>query len=77
MVILARRAGLQGGSKGGVGIAGALGAWIPGLMFDKTQSYQGAFILCIAVMSLSIAMIWMASPRKFHPMSPTAGMTEQ
>lgn len=53
--------------EGGIGIAGALGAWIGGYIFDRTQSYQGAFILGIVVMILSIVFIWIAAPSKVEP----------
>ena len=51
----------------GVGIAGAFGAWVGGFIFDRTQSYQGAFIFGIAVMMVSCLFIWFAAPRKSHP----------
>lgn len=52
--------------EGGVGFAGAIGAWIGGYIFDRTQSYQGAFLLCIVTMLMSIVVIWLAAPRKAH-----------
>ncbi len=58
---------IYGMVEGGIGIAGALGAWIGGYIFDRTQSYQGAFILGIVVMLLSIVFIWTAAPRKVKP----------
>ena len=51
----------------GVGIGGAFGAWVGGFIFDRTQSYQGAFILGIAVMMVSCLFIWFAAPRRSHP----------
>ena len=50
--------------EGGVGLAGAIGAWIGGYIFDGTQSYQGAFQLCIICILMSIIVIWLAAPRK-------------
>jgi MFS family permease len=50
----------------GIGIAGALGAWMAGFIFDKTQSYQAAFVLVIAAFLLSGIFIWLAAPRKFQ-----------
>jgi MFS family permease len=50
----------------GNGFAGALGAWIGGFIFDKTQSYQTAFFLTNAVLFLSCIFIWLAAPRKFR-----------
>ena len=58
---------IYGMVEGGIGIAGAIGAWIGGYIFDRTQSYQGAFILGIVVMALSIVFIWTAAPRKANP----------
>jgi MFS family permease len=50
----------------GIGIAGALGAWVAGFIFDRTQSYQGAFVLVIIVFLLSSVFVWLAAPRKFR-----------
>ncbi|UCG06647.1 MAG: MFS transporter [Desulfobacterales bacterium] len=57
---------IYGFVEAGVGIAGAFGAWVAGYIFDKTQSYQMAFILVIVVMLLSCLFIWLAAPRKFR-----------
>ena len=48
----------------GIGFGGALGAWIAGLIFDHTSSYQWAFILAISGMVCSCFFVWMAAPRK-------------
>jgi MFS family permease len=48
----------------GIGFGGAFGAWIAGLIFDHTSSYQGAFILAISGMLCSCFFVWMAAPRK-------------
>ena len=48
----------------GIGFGGALGAWIAGLIFDRTSSYQWAFILAISGMVCSCFFVWMAAPRK-------------
>ncbi|MBW2029740.1 MAG: MFS transporter [Deltaproteobacteria bacterium] len=53
--------------EGGIGVAGALGAWIAGFIFDKTQSYHWAFVLAIVVILASGILCWFAAPRKFHP----------
>lgn len=52
--------------EGGIGVAGALGAWVAGVIFDKYQSYQWAFILTIIVFIISCFFIWLAAPRKTH-----------
>jgi sugar phosphate permease len=49
-----------------IGVGGALGSWIGGYVFDKTQSYQWAFILAIAMFLLSALFIWIAAPRQIH-----------
>ena len=50
----------------GIGTAGAFAVWMAGFIFDKTQSYQGAFILGIITAILSIIFIWIAAPRKVN-----------
>ena len=49
-----------------IGIAGALAAWFPGFIFDKTQSYQMAFILIILALLISCIFVWLAAPRKLQ-----------
>ena len=51
----------------GIGIAGAFGAWVGGFVFDRTQSYQWAFVLAFAVFALACLFIWLAAPRKSRP----------
>ena len=55
---------IYGMVEGGVGIAGALGAWIGGFVFDTTGSYQWAFLLAIVLFIISIVFVWLAAPRK-------------
>jgi MFS family permease len=50
--------------EGGIGVAGAFGAWMAGFIFDKHQSYQWAFVMTIIVFLFSILFIWLAAPRK-------------
>jgi len=50
----------------GIGTAGAFAVWMAGVIFDRTQSYQGAFILGIGTAVLSIFSIWVAAPRKVN-----------
>ena len=47
-------------------VAVALGAWMAGFIFDKTHSYNMAFILVIVVLLLSCVFVWLAAPRKFR-----------
>ncbi len=51
----------------GIGIAGAIGAWVAGFIFDQTQSYHRAFVLAIAVLLISSLFVWLAAPRKSRP----------
>lgn len=55
---------IYGIMKGGVGIGAALGAWLPGYIFDRAQSYQWAFAIAIIVFVLSSLLMWVAAPRK-------------
>jgi MFS family permease len=55
---------IYGMVEGGVGIAGALGAWMGGLIFDTTGSYQWAFLLAIVLFILSIVFVWLSAPRR-------------
>jgi len=50
--------------EGGIGVGAALGAWVAGFIFDRTESYQLAFFLAISVFILSCLFIWLAAPRK-------------
>ena len=55
---------IYGMVEGGVGIAGALGAWMGGFIYDTTGSYQWAFLLAIVLFILSIVFVWLSAPRK-------------
>ena len=57
---------IYGFVEAGIGIAGAFGAWVAGFIFDKTQSYQAAFVLVIVAFLLSGIFIWLAAPRKYR-----------
>jgi MFS family permease len=57
---------IYGFVEAGIGIAGAFGAWIAGFIFDKTQSYQAAFVLVIVAFLLSGIFVWLAAPRKYR-----------
>ena len=57
---------IYGFLEAGIGIAGALGAWMAGFIFDKTQSYQVAFVLVMVAFILSGIFIWLAAPRKYR-----------
>jgi MFS family permease len=50
--------------EGGIGVAGAIGAWSAGFIFDRTHSYQWAFIIGIIAVLISGLLSWVAAPRK-------------
>jgi len=50
--------------EGVIGIGGALGAWMPGFIFDRTGGYQLAFGLAAFMTMVSCLFVWLAAPRK-------------
>jgi MFS family permease len=50
--------------EGSIGVAGAIGAWSAGVIFDRTQSYLWAFLLGIIVVLISGLLAWVAAPRR-------------
>ena len=57
---------IYGFVEAGVGIGAAFGAWVAGFIFDRTQSYQMAFVLVIVSLILSCVFCWLAAPRKYR-----------
>ena len=57
---------IYGFVEAGIGLAGALGAWLAGYLFDRTQTYSGAFTVAILAMLLSCVFVWLAAPRKYR-----------
>ena len=55
---------IYGMVEAGIGLAGAIGAWIAGFIYDQTQSYFWAFVLVIVVLVVSSLLVWLAAPRK-------------
>ena len=55
---------IYGMVEAGIGLAGAIGAWIAGFIYDQTQSYFWAFVLVIVVLVVSSILVWLAAPRK-------------
>jgi len=45
------------------GVAGLLGPWLSGWMFDQTSSYTAALILAMALSALSIVAFRLAIPK--------------
>jgi len=55
---------IYGIMEGGVGIGAALGAWVPGYIFDRTHSYQWGFALALAAFVCSGLLMWVVAPKK-------------
>ena len=60
--------------EGALGIGAAFGSWVAGFIFDKTQSYQLAFVLAASVCILSCLFVWIAAPRKVRQVGKTRAM---
>ena len=55
---------IYGMVEGSIGLGCAFGAWVAGFIFDKTQSYQLAFVLAASLSMVSCLFVWLAAPRK-------------
>jgi len=51
-----------------IGAGCAFGAWFGGFIFDRTQSYQVAFLVCAVLAFASAIVVWFAAPRKVRRM---------
>jgi MFS family permease len=63
---------IYGTLEGVLGIGAALGAYVGGLIFDRTGNYFWAFILVMIFSLISIPLVWLVAPRKYrrpHPLS--------
>jgi len=61
---------IYGTLEGVLGIGAALGAYVGGVIFDRTGNYFWAFILIMIFNLISIPLVWFVAPRKFrrgHP----------
>jgi MFS family permease len=54
--------------EGVIGAGCAFGAWFGGFIYDKTQSYQLAFLLCAVFALASSIVVWLSAPRKVRRM---------
>jgi MFS family permease len=54
---------------------GAVGPWVAGLIHDRTGSYEGAFWISIGAVVVSIASIWIASPRRVRMVAGRAALS--
>lgn len=57
---------IYGMVEGGIGMGGALGAWVAGYIFDQYHNYFWAFILAILFNIVSIFLVWIVAPRKVY-----------
>jgi MFS family permease len=46
------------------GLGGAIGTWLAGVIFDRTGSYQGAWLLVMAAFLTAALLGWIVAPRK-------------
>jgi MFS family permease len=58
--------------EGVIGAGCAFGAWFGGFIYDKTQSYQLAFLLCAVFALASSGVVWLSAPRKVRRMVKVA-----
>jgi MFS family permease len=47
----------------GQGVGGAIGPWLGGHLYDTTNSYYSAFIICMVCFFLALIAVWIAAPR--------------
>ena len=47
----------------GQGVGGAIGPWLGGHIYDISDSYFSAFILCMVCFALASIAVWIAAPR--------------
>jgi len=47
----------------GMGVAGAIGPWLGGYIYDVSGSYNTAFFLCMASFGIACIAVWIAAPR--------------
>jgi MFS family permease len=57
---------IYGTLEGVLGIGAASGAYVGGVIFDRTGNYFWAFILIIIFNLISIPLVWIVGPRKFR-----------
>jgi len=61
---------IYGTLEGVLGIGAALGAYVGGVIFDRTGNYFWAFILILIFNLISIPLVWFVAPRKFRRTHP-------
>jgi len=60
----------------GANVGAGVGPWMTGVIFDRTGSYDLAFMVCLAMCFVSAACIWMAGPRKVRLVAGQAARRE-
>jgi len=61
---------IYGTLEGVLGMGAALGAYVGGVIFDRTGNYFWAFILILIFNLISIPLVWFVAPRKFRRTHP-------
>ena len=61
---------IYGTLEGVLGMGAALGAYVGGVIFDRTGNYFWAFILILIFNLVSIPLVWFVAPRKFRRTHP-------
>jgi MFS family permease len=57
---------IYGMVEGGIGVGAAVGSWVAGYLFDRSQSYLWAFILALLFNIVSIFIVWCLAPGKIY-----------
>ncbi|NWG02018.1 MAG: MFS transporter [Syntrophaceae bacterium] len=61
---------IYGMLEGVIGLGAALGAWVPGYIYDQSQNYFWAFMIALILNLISILLVWLAAPRKSRRSHP-------
>ena len=51
----------------GFALGGTLSPWLAGYMYDITGNYTGTYLMLVAALLATAAMMWLVAPRKLNP----------
>jgi cyanate permease len=54
----------------GFALGGTLSPWLAGYLYDTTGSYSSTYMLLVAALLATAAMMWLIAPRKLNPVRP-------